>query len=172
MSQSKLARVREALAQDPRIAIVGQHERNIIPLRDAYWSHMVDIHVAPLCPVYTGPELQTLMMSLVPDLEPTCKDNFRDLSESMEFGKLYFDEVIGMEIVVQQLELTDPSMWDTEGFADGKRVIRREKKIQRRIWVRLFPDFIIAHAAFEGRIAPYTINKGRRVERNPSELRA
>jgi hypothetical protein len=100
--------------------------------------------------VYTAKELQALMMSLVPELEPTSKDNFREWDSEMEFGKLYFDEDIGTEAVRHEIVLTDEDMFSSSGFIDGKQIIELTEKVQRRTWVRLFPNAQIAVAALEG----------------------
>ncbi|MEK7118909.1 MAG: hypothetical protein AAB889_00130 [Patescibacteria group bacterium] len=148
---SKLTHVRKALQDNPSITIVGAPERNYLPGRDGYWSHTVDFYVAPKTGgVYTAKELQALMMSLVPGLEPACKDDFHERDREMEFGKLYFDENIGTEAVRHEIVLSDEDMFSSGGFVDGKRIIEHTEKVQRRTWVRLFPNTQIAAAALEG----------------------
>lgn len=148
---SKLTHVRKALQDNTNITIVGAPERNYLPGRDGYWSHTVDFHVAPKTGgVYTAKELQALMLSLAPELEPTCKDDFHELDREIEFGKLYFDEDIGTEAVRREIVLTDKDMFPSDGFVDGKRIIERTEKVQRRTWVRLFPNAQIATAALKG----------------------
>ena len=148
---SKLTHVRKALQDNPNITIVGALERNYLPGRNGYWNHTVDFYVAPKTGgVYTDKELQALMMSLVPGLEPTDKDNFREWDREMEFGRLYFDEDIGTEAVRHEIVLTDEDMFSFGGFVDGKRIIERTEKVQRRTWVSLFPNGQIATAALEG----------------------
>lgn len=148
---SKLTHVRKALQDNPSIKIVGAPEQNYLPGRNGYWSHTVDFHVAPKTGgVYTAKELQALMMSLVPGLEPTCKDDFREWDREMEFGKFYFDEDIGTEAVRHEVVLSDEDMFSSGGFVDGRRIIERTEKVQRRTWVRLFPNAQIAAAALEG----------------------
>ncbi len=148
---SKFTHVRKALQDNPNITIVGAPEQNYLPGRNGYWSHTIDFHVAPKTGgVYTAKELQALMMSLISGLEPTCKDDFREWDREMEFGKLYFDEDIGTEAVRHEIVLTDEDMFLSGGFVDGKRIIECTKKVQRRTWVRLFPNAQIAAAALEG----------------------
>lgn len=148
---SKFTQVRKVLQENLNITIVGAPERNYLPGRVGYWSHTIDFHVAPKTGgVYTAKELQALMMSLVPGLEPTCKDNFYEWAHEMKFGVLYFDEDIGEESIRREITLTDKDMFTSEGFASGKRVIKRTRKVQRRAWVRLFPNAQIAAAALEG----------------------
>lgn len=148
---SKLTHVRKALQENPSITIVGTKEQNCLPGRNGFWSHTVDFHVAPkIGGVYTIKELQTLMMSLVPGLEPTCKDDFCERDREMEFGKLYFDEDIGTEAIRHEVVLSDEDMFSSSGFVDGRRIIELTKKVQRRTWVRLFPNTQIAAAALKG----------------------
>ena len=148
---SKLTHVRKALQDNPNITIVGALERNYLPGRNGYWNHTVDFYVAPKTGgVYIDKELQALMMSLVPGLEPTDKDNFREWDREMEFGRLYFDEDIGTEAVRHEIVLTDEDMFSFGGFVDGKRIIERTEKVQRRMWVSLFPNAKIAATALEG----------------------
>lgn len=148
---SKLTHVRKALQGNPNITIVGAPERNYLPGRDGYWSHTVDFHIAPKTDgVYTAKELQALMMSLVPGLEPIYKNDFLEFDRDMKFGKLYFDEDIGTEAVRHEIVLTDEDMFSSGGFVDGKQIIERTEKVQRRTWVRLFPDAQIAAAALKG----------------------
>ncbi len=148
---SKLTQVRKALEDNPSITIVGAPERNHLPSRDGYWSHTVDIYVAPKTDgVYTVEGLQTLMMSLVPELEQTCKDNFSEGDYSMSFGMLYFDEVIGTEAVRREMVLSDEDMFSSDGFTDGKLIIEYVNDVKRRTWVRLFPNVEIATVALLG----------------------
>ncbi|MDP3729688.1 MAG: hypothetical protein Q8R26_02990 [bacterium] len=148
---SKLTHVRKALEDNPSITIVGAPERNYLPGRDGYWSHTIDFHVAPKTGgVYTAKELQELMISLIPGLEPTRRDDFREWDREMEFGKVYFDEDIGTEAVRHEIVLIDEDMFSSGGFVDGKRIIERTEKVERRTWVRLFPNAQIAAAALEG----------------------
>ena len=148
---SKLTQVRTALEDNPGIAIVGAPECNHLPNRVSYWSHTVDFHVAPKTGgVYTAGELQALMMSLVPELEPNQKDDFWESDLAMQLGKLYFDEEIGTEVVRREIVLSDEDMFSSPGFVDGKCTIQRTERVQRRTWVRLFPNIQIATAALEG----------------------
>lgn len=156
---SKLTQVRKALQENPNVTIVGALEKNHLPYRDGYWSHTIDFYVTPKGGVYTTKELQALMMSLVPGLVPTCRDDFYELGGGMKFGKLYFDEDIGIEAVYHKITLIDEDMFSSRGFVDGKRVIERTEKVQRRTWVRLFPNTQIAVAVLEGKNEAYSISE-------------
>lgn len=156
---SKLTHVQKTLQGNPNITIVGAPERNYLPNVDGYWSQTADFYVAPKTGgVYTAKELQSFMMSLVPGLAPTCKDDFHESESAVSFGKLYFDEDIGTEAVRREIVLTDPDLFASAGFVDGKRIIERTQEIRRRTWVRLFPNVPIAAAALRGE-NEYSISK-------------
>lgn len=156
---SKLTQVRKALQENPTITIVGAPEISYLPDRNGFWSHTIDFHVAPKKGgLYTVEELQALMMSLIPGLEPTSKQDFREWSREMDFGRLYFDEDIGMEAVRREITLTDEDMFSSSGFVDGKLVIEYTEKVRRRTWVGLFPNTQIAAAALKGK-NKYLISK-------------
>lgn len=157
---SKLTQVRKVLQENLNVVIVGALERNYLPDRSGLWSRTVDFHVAPKTGgVYTAEELQTLMISLVPELEPTYKDDFHKWSRVMQFGKLYFDEDIGAEVIRREITLTDEDMFLFDGFVDGRRVIECTEKVRQRTRVRLFPNARIAAAALEGEYADERISK-------------
>ncbi len=156
---SKLAIVRQALETNPEVVIVTVQERNYLPDRDGYWSHTMDFFVAPTKGIYTADGLQDFMMGLIPDLKPTCTDRFWQGSESLEFGKLYFDEKIGNEQITRICTLADQELLNASGFMDGKRKIEETEDYQRRTWVRLFPDQKIAADILEGKLdGEYHIN--------------
>lgn len=151
---NKLTRVRKALGENSKVNIVAVEEKNYLLNGDGTWGHTVDFYVAPKNGgIYNVNELQALIMSLVPELEPTHKDNFCERECVMEFGKLYFDEDIGTEFIHRSIVLTDENMislFNKHGFINGKQaIISSTKKIKRRIWIRLFPSEEIASAAFK-----------------------
>jgi len=147
---SKLTQVRWALQANSNIVIVGQKERNHLPNRDGYWSHTVDIIVAPKDGLYTAEELQSLMLSLVPEnVEVTCKDDFQDRERELQFGKLYFDEVIGSETIHREIVIDDDVI-SLDNAVDGKLVIDDTKEVKRRTWVSVYPNAQMAAAALEG----------------------
>ena len=149
---SAVQRVCDTLAFRPDIIVVGVQECNYLPERDGYWSQTFDFFVAPVGHgLFTGKELQALMMSLVPDgMEVSCKDDFNEFDEDIEFGKLYFDEAIGTEKTRRVLTLSAVDIGDTRGFVHGQQVIETEKEIRHRTLVRLFPTTDIAKRAMGG----------------------
>lgn len=141
---SKLATVRTALQCNANIQIVAVDESTHFPHPDGYWTHKVDFIVAPNRGIYTGKELQEFMEALIPGLQPTCLDQFHDRDTSMEFGKLYFDEDLGTEVIRHELTLNESDFLPAEVVENGKAIYEEQRKIQRRTWVRLYPDQEIA----------------------------
>lgn len=150
----KLTTVRDALEANPDIVIVDVRDYNYIPERDGYWSHTVDFIVAPKKGIYSADKLQELMITLVPALNPTTTDKFRQWDWEMAFGKLYFDEEVGTEEIAinRKITLTDEKLFSMEGFQNGQRTIEVHKKepLRRRTWVRLYPNVEIALLALKG----------------------
>jgi hypothetical protein len=168
---TKLEIVRHALETNPKVVILSMHEENYLPNRHGYWSHTLDYWAAPKKGIYTAKKLQDFMTGLIPGLQPTCADEFRQSSQSLEFGKLYFDEQIGSEQITRICTLTDPLMFHSQGFEEGKRTIIENQEYMRRTWVRLFPDQEIAKDILEGKLdGEYHISMAHLKEYQPSLL--
>lgn len=144
---SKLDTIRTALQNDSRMQIVSAIEHTFFPNPNGYWTHTVDFVVAPNRGLYTATELQAFMTSLVPGLTPTTSDRFSDWDTSLEFGKLYFDEDIGKEIIRHEITLTEFDFLPAGVVENGRAVLEEERRIRRRTWVRLYPDIEIAMLA-------------------------
>jgi len=141
---SKLATVRAALQGNAGIQIVAAEESTHFPKPDGYWTHTVDFIVAPNCGIYAGAELQKFMEALIPGLHPTCVDQFHEWDTSLEFGKLYFDEDLGTDVIRHEITASESDFLPTGVVEGGKAFYEETRKIQRRTWVRLFPDQEIA----------------------------
>jgi hypothetical protein len=156
MTTTKLATVRNALVADPNIVIVNVDERNYLPDRDGYFSHTVDYWIAPKGGLYTAKKLQRFMMSLVQGLKPTMIDDFRESPGRLSYGKLYFDEKIGEERTITEriFTLTDPELKSADGCVDGHKTIDEDvtRELNRRIWVRPFPDENVARDTMGGKL--------------------
>lgn len=156
-TQFKLAKVKRALNSNNDVVIVNVEEKIHLPERDGFWSHTVDFWVAPKKGLYTADELQNFMIKLIPDLEPSSKDDFREDPYRITFGKLYFDEKIGEERVTTKrvITLTDEKLFDLAGgFPDGKKTIETNEVFdyKRRIWVRLYPNEKFARDVLDGKL--------------------
>lgn len=149
---TKLATVRAALQGNSTIQIVSVEELTYFPVPHGYrMTHTVDFVVAPTTGIYTAGELESLMMLLVPGLKPTMTDPFKDYDTLMCFGKLYFDEDIGKESIRREITLAETDFLPSGVVEDGKVIIEESKNLQRRTWVRLYPDVKIAMAAKKDR---------------------
>ena len=146
LKMSKLSTVRTALQCNSDIQIVAVDESTHFPHPDGYWTHKVDFIVAPNHGIYTGKELQDFMETLIPALQPTCLDRFHEWDTSMEFGKLYFDEDLGTEVIKHEITLAESDFLPPDVVENGKAVYEETRRIQRRTWVRLYPDQEIARA--------------------------
>jgi hypothetical protein len=147
---NKLTQIRKALEGNNDITIVGSRESNEIQKIEAgYWMHTVYFYVAPKTGIYSADKLQALLMALIPEVKPATKDDFRECNDEMDFGKLYFNEVIGTETV--RREITDEVLFSPDSFVEGKQVIEFSKDLIRRILVKLFPDTQVAANALKGK---------------------
>lgn len=147
---TKLAVVRSALAAHPSAVIVAERIVNYLPDCDRAWGATADFFVAPKTGLYTAAALQAFMLSLIPGLEPTSTLDFTESGNSLEFGRLTFDEVIGRVSCRREITLSDRDLFSTPEFADGKLVIAKTSDIARRTWVNLFPDVETAEGALRG----------------------
>ena len=148
---SKLSIVRQSLEANPNVVIVKVDDQKYFPNADGFWSHKVDYIVAPRRGLYTADELQPFMMSLVPDgLAHSSVNHFSQYPKKLIFGTLYFDEKVGEEERI--LTLTDEELFDAdiEGFTDGKITVKQD--LQRRTWVRPYPNEAFARDVIEGRL--------------------
>ena len=166
---SKLETVRKALEGNPEVVVVDLQTKNYFPGRDGHFTQTADFLVAPTVGLYTAEALQRFMHSLVPGLEPTTQDAFSQHKDTLEFGKLYFDEKIGEERVVTQVTHT---MTDSEltraieimgkggieniyGLNDqGMLVVNTDKTMDhlRRTWVSPFPTEQFVRDLLEERV--------------------
>lgn len=165
---SKFETVKKALETNPEVILVNMDLKNYFPERDGYFTQTADIYVAPKQGLFTGDELQEFMEGLIPGLKPTSVDRFHQYNDSLDFGKLYFDEKIGEERVVikRTHTMTDPEFTSTFDVKDnglenvyglneqGILVIDTDKTEahERRTWVRPFPTEKFAKDVLEGKI--------------------
>ena len=145
---SKLTVVRQSLEANPDVVIVHVDDQKYFPNKDGYWSQKVDYIVAPRRRLYTADELQEFMMGLVPDLQPTSVDSFRQYGNTLRFGLLYFDEKVGEEERVLTLTAEDLLNSNTSDFVNGKRTSTED--LLRRTWVRPYPNKAFARDVIEG----------------------
>ena len=157
---SKLEIVRKALEENPLIIIAGVEDRNYLPGKSGYWSHTINFFIAPKNPIYSIRRLQEFLSNLIPVslVIPTQDDEFRDEGPFLSFGKLYYDEDIGTETIQHEIKLTEEGLIPPEKLENGKLVLNRTERIQRRTWVSLYPNFDLAKNAIDG-LHEYRIEK-------------
>lgn len=72
----------------------------------------------------------------------------------MDFGVLYFDEVIGKSTTIQKIEIDDPDVPLPDHYINGVLTINKggvvSKNLERRTWVRVYPDADYAARAVKG----------------------
>lgn len=160
--------VKRDLFVNPSVEVVDIKVQNYLPYANGYWTETVNIVVAPKKGIYEADKLQELMMQLTPSTECTCKDDFRESETTLSFGKLYFDEDIGVEkkYLRRDLILTDEDLLkkNFEGFVDGKRVIEEGNDnlaIRRRTWVRLYPNVQVALKVVNEGKCEFSIDKSK-----------
>lgn len=164
---SMLKEVKGDLYANKGIVIVDIQVASHIPDRDGYWSETVNIIVAPKKGIYEVDKLQLLMEQLVPSVGYTCKDSFRGGGGNISFGKLYFDENIGLEkkYVCREIMLDDEGLLakNLHGFIEGKCLIETRENIvlRRRTWVCLYPNVQIALQVVNDGKDKYSINRDK-----------
>lgn len=161
---NKLSIIRNALQTNPEVIIISEKKENYLP-NTAPWSNFcqtVDFYVAPKNGLYTAIELQQFMMGLIPDLKQTQKDDFRHDDDTLNLGKLYFDEKVGEQrsITKRILTVTDEDLLNLAGFVNGEQTINHDvtEDYARRTWVRPFPNEAYAQDVLNGRLIGYRIN--------------
>jgi hypothetical protein len=147
---TSLEKVLTAVQANSEVALYQTIPRNFMPRRDGYWSQTVTIIVYPHKGIYTAQELNDLMDSLVPEgMKPTSRDAARDGGSSLEFGKLYFDEVIGTE--THNIVLDDQSWFNKDGNYGADffhKTTTWDEELKRRTWVLVYPDKVVTELIY------------------------
>lgn len=136
-----LQKVREGLQADKRVIFAGEI---LHPSHGQGWLETADIIVAPVKPIYDARELNKFMDSLVPEIPRSARDaaSKNDERSDLALGKLYFDETLG-EItreILTTTTATDPEALKRAGVTIGKSSKTEKELLQRRTWVRIYPD--------------------------------
>lgn len=121
--------IKDALEKNPSVILVDVIERKGEPfygLGVNSWNQIddINIYVAPKNGLYTAEELNQL--ELIPDLEPSQKENFKQNRNGLVFGSLLFEEQVH-------------SLYENH---------------LRRILVRVYPDEAIIKDILEKRLPP------------------
>ena len=111
--------------------------------------------IAPKVPEFTAEKLNTFMDGLIQGIDPSQKDDARNLSDGgLQLGKLYFDEKIGKirKVTTTTIESTEPDVLAKANNPVGEKTTDFEKDIQRRTWVEVYPDQVSAQTIYEYKI--------------------
>lgn len=145
----KMQFVVDSLQANPDVVVVGGYEHNYLkdgqmPTPNGFWSRTLDIYTHPKDPIYDADELNEFMYGLVPELEPTCSDRFRQYGDrrsgTLELGKLYYDEAIGTVATSAVVQLKEGLSIVRAGILTPGWATSRTADLLQRTWVRVFPD--------------------------------
>lgn len=164
---SLLQQVREGLKADSKVYFAGEI------LHSPYgsgWLEAVDIIVSPTKPVYDADKLNQFMDNLVPDIPRSARDEARKYDDKSDFrlGRLYFDETLG--ITKKEIKTTtttvEPQALDRAGVHIGESHHTEEEPLERRTWVRVYPDVDSAQiiAEYERGLKEGTVEPNRDFE--------
>ena len=158
--RSKLRQVLEQLRQRKDLYFAGMIT---YPNYGSAWVEAVDIIVAPVISNYSAEKLNKFMKTLVVGIEPTTIDEARhyDPESDFQIGKLYFDEDLGVRKSVVATNVTAYELEPLEraGVNIGESHSTHDERLQRRTWVRVYPDATLAKlvAEYESGISEGTI---------------
>lgn len=134
---SKLQEIRCLLENDPRIEVLGVEENNYLGVYDngcgcGGWSITVEIIAVARKPIRDGKVFRELVYSLVPTIEPTCKDDYGGDSV-----RLYYDEKIGTRLRRGEIVI---SVDAADAAGDRRRVVSlaSDDLLMRRIWLIVY----------------------------------
>jgi hypothetical protein len=152
-SRTKIAYVREQLHNNPKVYFAGEiHRYHPGAPEYSYWTETVDIIISPTTPQFEANQLNSFMDSLIVGMEPTSRDTARGGgTHDLNLGRLYFDETIGSlrEVTLTTIETSEPDVLQRAGRIVGESKREKQRKIQRRTWVRVYPDPTSAQAVYE-----------------------
>ncbi|MBD3312473.1 hypothetical protein GF352_03415, partial [archaeon] len=82
-------KINEELVKKGSQIIFGRGEEAV---EDKYFSKIVMYYVAPTDGIQAVERLQRFMDNLLPSIEESCRDDFKDIKDPSWMGRLYFDE--------------------------------------------------------------------------------
>jgi hypothetical protein len=151
--QTKIALVREQLLGNPSLHFAGEiHHFNPTAPESGYWTETVDIIVAPKKPQFDLAGLNDFMDGLITGVELSARDEaYAQSDDGIHLGKLYYDETIGSmkKTTITVIDTTEPDTIQHAGRVVGETQTERTDKIQRRTWVRVYPDAISADTVYD-----------------------
>jgi len=151
---SKFSVIENALRQNQSIFFIMLESNYVLKKSPNHnLAHLINFCVAPKSGIYEADELQEFLISLIPknaEPEPISSINsfserqegFWGSDEVIEFGYLTFNEIIGEEIT--RITLTDENIYLVKDLSGDNRTIEKKRQLERRIFVRPFPNIQIA----------------------------
>lgn len=143
--ESLLDRIRKELAAKADTAIAGEVVNSGENLGG--WVETVSIIVAPTPPIYDIEKLNRYMGSLV-ETEPTSCDLAYPYGDDggIHLGRLYFDEEVGtrQDEITTIVTAAQPDVLERAGIQPGTLHRTKQRSLQRRTWVRPYPDTTVA----------------------------
>lgn len=82
-------KIRKELVKKESQIIFGRGEEAI---EDKYFSKIIMYYVAPMDGIQEAEMLQGFMNNLLPSIEESFSDDFKDTKDPLWMGRLYFDE--------------------------------------------------------------------------------
>lgn len=151
--KTKLNIVREQLQANTDVYFAGEvhHYHNGAP-EYGYWTETVDIIVSPIKPEFNPDKLNVFMNNLIVGLKNSAKDEARNNGgDGINLGRLYFDESIGTihKTTITTITTTEPDTIKKADRVVGKSEEVWEGNMQRRTWVRVYPEPISAKTVYD-----------------------
>ena len=94
MQKSKLELILCSLANKSNVKIIAIEEKRYYSAFEFKWIHLVNIIVAPPETILDTTRLQSIMINLVPQVEPSKRLDFNKKTFFDEFGYLVFKETV------------------------------------------------------------------------------
>jgi hypothetical protein len=143
---SIVSQIELALALRADIALVGVSKIDCFPSKQGPWSYLANFYIAPRLSLYCVEALQTLLRSIIPNIEPCCQSEFKYVGVMMSCGMMCFSEVVGTEKLIRKFSFTDESGVNEILCTHGVKT-----NLLRRIALRMYPSVLIAEDARLGK---------------------
>lgn len=167
---TKLSIVIAELKANPDVFYAGKISKNLgvkpIPVNGDFskeWSETVDIIVSPRTPIFDTGGLNGFMdrlnrpivrrlSKLFANVKPIWKDSaYTERNGRIHIGRLYYDEPFARIQTHSQRTVTsfDPEATARLEMLTGTSEEDSDEQVWRRIWVRVYPEPMVARILFE-----------------------
>ena len=147
--RSNLVIVREQILANPGVFYAGE----VMKYNDmGGWTQTVDMIVAPVKPIFDVEKLNRFMDGLVEGVPTSARDAAHPQGDGgIHLGKLYYDESIGRRRTETTTFVTpvEAEALQNAGITIGETHNTREEDLQRRTWLRVYPDTLSAQTIFD-----------------------